>query len=96
MIINKSLDVFVVMRFVVANYHLPIGHLAFSRVVFNFIKHPHFLHWFVLFLKNSQLLQILRRDRETSSGDFGEPLIKSQGLTSSELIKQQPILALVW
>ena len=28
----------------VYNYHLPIGHLAFSRLVFNFIKQPHFLH----------------------------------------------------
>jgi hypothetical protein len=64
------------------NYHLSIGHLAFSSVVFNFIKHPHFLQVWVFGLKNSQVWHIFKRYAANSSGDLGDPLIKSKGVTS--------------
>ena len=64
-------------------YHFPIGHLAFNNIDLAFIKHPHFWHVCVLGLKNSQPLQISNLAAATSSGDLGDPLNKSQGLTSS-------------
>ena len=73
------------------NYHFPIGHLAFNSILLAFIKHPHFLQVWIFGLNHSQPLQISRRYSTNSSWLLGDPLIKSQGLTSrsfwSSLIK---------
>lgn len=41
--------------------HFPIGQDAFGSLVFAFIMHPHFVHWFVRAIRCSQLLQISNR-----------------------------------
>ena len=66
-------------------YHFPTGHLAFANIDLAAIKQPHFWHVCVLGLKNSQPLQISNLADATSSGDLGDPLNKSQGLTSFSL-----------
>jgi hypothetical protein len=47
-------------------HHLPIGHLACCKVVFNLIKHPHFLHFCNLLLKAGHVLQIAKRSSISS------------------------------
>lgn len=68
------------------SYHLSIGHLAFSSVVFNFMKHPHFLQVWVFLRNHSQPLHISRRYAASASGVLGDPLIKSKGVTSIQTI----------
>lgn len=70
--------------YITLDHHLSTGHLAFLRVVFKVIKHPHFLHVWDSFLKNGHPLQISRRYATNSSWDLGElGFNKSHGLTSS-------------
>lgn len=54
-----------------SNHQCPIGHLALSNVVFNFIKHPHCMHLADLLLKNGHSLHFDRRNSINSLSDLG-------------------------
>ena len=73
-------------RYIKNPYHFPIGHLACSKLVFNFIKQPHLLHCSVRGLKNSHVLHMANLDSFNSSADLGIfGFNRSQGLTSRSL-----------